>query len=214
MIQRSDAQYLIGLTGNIATGKSTVGRMLTELGATVIDADKAAHRTMRPGSKVFDRTVEAFGPTIIGDDGRIQRASLGNLVFSDPAALQRLEEIVHPATQLVVQRSVAEADTDVIVIEAIKLIEAGWHRNCHALWVTTCPAEIQVERLVTMRLLDREQACQRVAAQPPQALKIEVADVVIDTSGELAETRRQVEAAWQAIDTGGSYGSSGNLHRR
>jgi dephospho-CoA kinase len=212
VIQRSTAHYLIGLTGNIATGKSTVGQLLSGLGATVIDADKAAHQTMLPGSTVFDRIVEAFGPAIVGDDGKIRRATLGHLVFSDSDALQRLEEIVHPATQLVVQRAVAEAESDTVVIEAIKLIEAGWHHACQTLWVTTCSAETQVERLVTTRSLDREQAWQRVKAQPPQKLKIDLADVVIDTSGDMSETRRQVEAAWQAIDTGGSHGWCECLH--
>jgi len=214
MIQRSQVQYLIGLTGNIATGKSTVGYTLSELGATVIDADEAAHLTMLPGSKVYDRIIAAFGSAVVGDDGKIQRASLGRIVFTDPDALQRLEEIVHPAVQLEVRRCVAEADTKVIVIEAIKLIEAGWHHTCQALWVTTCPSELQVERLMTKRSLSYEQACQRVTAQPPQNLKIDLADVVIDTSGDLDYTRRQVEVAWQAIDTGGSHGRSENLHGR
>lgn len=212
MIQRSKAQYLIGLTGNIATGKSTVGYTLSELGATVIDADKAAHLTMRSGSKVYDRIIATFGPTLVGNDGEIQRKDLGRIVFNDPKALQRLEEIVHPAVHLEVQQRVADANTAIIVIEAIKLIEAGWHQICQSVWVTTCPSEMQVERLVTKRSLSYEQACQRVTAQPPQKLKIDLADVVIDTSGDLADTRRQVEAAWQAIDTGGSHGHSENLH--
>jgi dephospho-CoA kinase len=214
MTQRSIAPYRIGLTGNIATGKSTVGLALTDLGATVIDADKAAHRTMEPGSNVYDRIVATFGPAIVGEGGGIRRESLGRIVFNDPTALRRLEEIIHPATQLEVQRQVAEADTDVIVIEAIKLIEAGWHRTCQALWVTTCPMEMQIERLVATRSLSYDQAYQRVTSQPPQHLKIELADVVIDTSGSLAETRHQVEAAWRAIDTGGSHGRSEDLQGR
>ena len=214
MTQRSTAPHYIGLTGNIATGKSTVGLVLADLGATVIDADKAAHRTMEPGSEVYKSIVAAFGSSIVGEGGAIRRESLGRIVFNDPAALRRLEEIVHPATRLEVQRQIAEADTDVIVIEAIKLIEAGWHRTCQALWVTTCPMEIQIERLVATRRLRYDQAYQRVTSQPPQHLKIELADVVIDTSGSLAETRRQVEAAWRAIDTGGSHGDREDLQGR
>jgi dephospho-CoA kinase len=195
-------RYLIGLTGNIATGKSTVGAMLAELGATLIDADKVVHQVMRRGSPVFDHIVAAFGRDIIGDDGEIQRSRLGRVVFSDPAALQCLEEIIHPAAGHEVQLRVAGAGTPVVAIEAIKLIEAGWHHICQALWVTTCPSEKQIERLMTERSFSYGDARQRVIAQPPQSQKIDLADVVIDTSGDLAETRRQVEMAWRAIDRG------------
>ncbi len=186
---------LVGLTGNIATGKSTVGAMLAQLGATVIDADKVAHQVMRCGGEVYDRVVAAFGPAIVGADGEIDRQRLGRTVFSDPEALRRLEGIVHPAVGVEVRRRIAAAQTTVVVIEAIKLIEAGLHHSCHTLWVTTCSPEQQIDRLMKERALSFKDAELRVSAQPPQAHKVSLADVVIDTSGDLAETRRQVEVA-------------------
>ena len=194
-----DRPHLIGLTGNIATGKSTVAAMLAQLGATVIDADKVAHQVMRRGGEVHERIVAAFGPDVVGEAGEIDRKRLGHIVFKDPGALRRLEQITHPATGAEVRRRVARAETPVVVVEAIKLIEAGWHRTCQALWVTTCPPEQQIERLMRDRSLTREEARQRVTAQPPQSQKIRLADVVIDTSSDVAETRRQAQAAWQAI---------------
>lgn len=207
-------QYLIGLTGNIATGKSTVAAMLAELGATVIDADKIVHQVMRRGNNVYDSIVAAFGPGVIGADGEIKRDRLGHIVFSDPTQLRRLEEITHPTVHIEVSARIQQADTPVIVVEAIKLIEAGWHHTCQALWVTTCRPDLQVERLIAERSLSLEEAKQRVTAQPPQSEKISLADVVIDTSGDLAETRHQVEAAWQAIEKGGSNGYVRNVRDR
>lgn len=211
MTLTAGGSYLVGLTGNIATGKSTVAAMLAELGATVIDADKVAHQIMGRGGEVYDQIVAAFGPVVVGTDGEIMRGRLGRIVFDDPAELRRLEDIVHPEVGVEVRQRVLSAETAVVVIEAIKLIEAGWHHACQSLWVTTCPAEQQIERLMAERSLRFEEATQRVAAQPPQIEKVRLADVVIDTSGNLAGTRRQVEVAWQAIDKGGSRGHVRNV---
>jgi dephospho-CoA kinase len=205
-------RYLIGLTGNIATGKSTVAAILSELGATVIDADKIVHHLMWRGSELHEKVVAAFGRDVVGTDGEIDRKRLGRIVFSNPAELRRLEKVVHPAAAVEVRQRVENAETAVVVIEAIKLIEAGWHRVCQALWVTTCPAEHQIDRLMKGRSLSYKEAQQRVTAQPPQIEKVRLADVVIDTSGDLAETRRQVEVAWQASDTGGSHAHTRSVH--
>ena len=212
MIGASRDRYLIGLTGNIATGKSTVAEMLAALGATTIDADRVVHQIMRQDSEVYDQVLAAFGPDVIGSDGEINRQRLGRIVFSDPAELHRLEEIVHPAVGIEVRQRVARAKTPVVVVEAIKLIEAGWHRLCQALWVTTCPPEQQIDRLIAQRSLGYEEARQRVTAQPPQSQKISLANVVIDTSGNIAKTRQQVEVAWQAIDKGVSHGQISTVH--
>ncbi len=197
--------YVIGLTGNIATGKSTVARMLGDLGATVIDADRVAHEVMRAGTPVHRAVVEAFGPQVLRPDGEIDRAYLGAIVFSDPQALARLEAIVHPAVLEEVARRIAAAPTPVVVVEAIKLIESGMAEALDALWVTTCPVEEQVRRLMADRGLSRPDAEQRVRAQPPQEAKIARADVVISTDGSLEETRAQVEAAWRALPEHGEY---------
>jgi dephospho-CoA kinase len=190
---------LIGLTGNIATGKSEVGRMLTELGARVIDADAVAHQVIRRGGPAYAAVVETFGPGILRSNGEIDRARLGAVVFADAEALRRLEAIVHPEVIVRVDTLIRETSEPVVVVEAIKLIEAGMHRTCHALWVVTCPREQQITRLMRTRGLSEAEAILRVDAQPPQAAKIALADVVIDNSHTLDETRRQVEVEWERL---------------
>lgn len=190
-------RFTIGLTGNIATGKSTVAGMLEELGATAIDADRVTHEVMRAGTEVHAAILDAFGPQIVDRSGEIDRKRLGEIVFSDPQALRRLERIVHPAVTVEIARRIAAAETQVVVVEAIKLIESGTAEHYASLWVTACPPGLRVERLVIHRGLSREEARRRVHAQPPQAEKIAQADVVIDTSGDLEDTREQVEVAWQ-----------------
>ncbi|MBU0705583.1 MAG: dephospho-CoA kinase [Chloroflexi bacterium] len=188
---------LIGLTGNIGTGKSTVAGMLAELGAETVDADLVTREVMQKGTPAHAAIVETFGPEVLAPGGEIDRSRLGALVFAGPAALARLEAIVHPATLEAVGRRVAAASADVVVIEAIKLIEAGMAEAYDSLWVTTCRSEQQIQRIMEGRGSSRAEAEQRVRAQPPQGEKIERADVVIDTSGSLAQTREQVRAAWE-----------------
>jgi dephospho-CoA kinase len=195
----TDRPFVIGLTGNIATGKSAVARMLAGMGARVIDADQVAHEVMRPGGPAYPLVVNAFGSEILGADGTIDRAGLGAIVFRDPAALQRLEAAVHPATISELERRIAEADEAVVVVEAIKLIEAGMHHHYDALWVVTAPRTLQIERLVATRALKRKDAALRIDAQPPQAEKAALADVVIVNDGTLDDLRQKVEAAWAQI---------------
>lgn len=191
---------VIGLTGNIGVGKSTVARMLAELGAFVIDADRVAHEVMAPGQPAYAQIVAHFGPEIAPDGGPVDRMRLGQIVFSDPEALARLESIVHPAVFVRVQELLAAADAPVVVIEAIKLLEAGLSLQlCHQVWVVTAPREQQIQRLMASRGLTYEQAVLRVDAQPPQEEKIAQADVVINNSGDVEETRRQVVAAWTRL---------------
>jgi dephospho-CoA kinase len=190
---------LIGLTGNISTGKSTVARMLAELGAEVIDADRVAHEVMRAGTPAHARIVEAFGPQVLAPDGEIDRARLGAIVFADPGSLARLESIVHPATLAVIDHRITTTAAQVVVVEAIKLIEAGMADACASVWVTTCRQEQQVARIVQGRGSSRAEAEQRVRAQPPQEEKIARADVIVDTSGSIAWTREQVQAAWDRV---------------
>ncbi len=189
---------VIGLTGNIACGKSTVARMLAEKGACVIDADAIAHEVIRKGTPAYDAVLQRFGPGILGSEGEIDRRRLGEIVFRDPAALRDLEAIVHPAVLAEIQRRIlACSGAPAIVVEAIKLIESGFARACDALWVVTCPEAEQVRRLMRERGFTEEEARVRIRAQPPQEEKIRQADVVIDNGGDLEATRRQVEAAWR-----------------
>lgn len=191
---------VIGLTGNIGVGKSTVLAMLRALGADVIDADQVAHAVMRPGEAAYEGIVAAFGADILAPDGAIDRAQLGARAFRDPEALQRLEAIVHPAVFVRTKQRLTASQAPVVVIEAIKLLEAGLSVTlCDAVWVVTATREQQVERLMRTRSLSRAEAELRIDAQPPQEDKIKRADVVIDNRGALAETGAQVEAAWQAL---------------
>ena len=201
---RTKRPILIGLTGNIATGKSMVAQMLAELGARVIDADRVAHEVMAPGGPAYDAVVSAFGGDILAPDGTVDRQKLGEIVFRDPDALQRLEAAVHPATIAEVTRRIAQAAERIVVVEAIKLIEAGMHRAYDALWVVTAPRSLQIERLVSARGLTEEAAALRVDAQPPQEEKAAVADLVIVNDGSLDALRAKVQAAWNEIRANGS----------
>lgn len=192
--------YLIGLTGNIATGKSTVAKMLEDLGATVIDADALVHDLQRPGTSVYHDIVAAFGSDILDRAGEIDRKALGAIVFADPVQLRTLESIIHPAVLIESMRRIAESPTPIVVYEAIKLIEAGRAEMCDALWVVTARSEVQLQRLMRDRNMDETDARQRIEAQPPQSEKIKQATVVIDNSGSLEETRRQVITAFEAIE--------------
>jgi dephospho-CoA kinase len=199
--------YVIGLTGNIATGKTVVAGMLEELGAGVIDADSVAHEVIKAGTTAWQRVVDLCGQDILQADGEIDRARLGARVFADPVELSHLEEIVHPEViaecQLLLKQQEGEtADPgrpNVAVLEAIKLLEAGMASQCDEVWVVTSPREVQLQRLTERRGMSVEQAELRIDAQPPQADKVAVADVVIDNSGTLEKTRAQVKAEWQRI---------------
>ncbi|MCS7038201.1 MAG: dephospho-CoA kinase [Anaerolineae bacterium] len=191
---------IIGLTGNIGTGKTTVLRMLAERGAYTIDADAIAHQVMEPGGRAYEAVVAAFGPEILNPDGTINRQRLGQIVFADPDRLARLEQIVHPAVIAVINALVEQTTAPVVVIEAIKLLEAGMAVTlCDQVWVVTSPVEQQIERLMAERGMTREAAMARMASQSPQSFKISQADVVLDNSGTFADLERQVEAAWQRL---------------
>ncbi len=191
--------YRIGLTGNIGTGKSTVLKMLTRLGAEVIDADRIAHQVIQPGGPAYESVVEAFGPAIVRADGTIDRTKLGEIVFDDPAALKRLESLTHPAVGRIIARRLAEATAPVVAIEAIKLIEAGMHTSGDALWIVTASREQQIQRLMRTRQLTREEAEARIDAQPSIEPKLPLADVVIENNGTIDGLWKQVRAAWEQI---------------
>jgi len=191
--------YRIGLTGNIACGKSTVVQELQRLGAAVLDADAVAHEVMRAGTAVHAAVVAAFGPGIQTPDGEIDRRALGAIVFADPEALARLEAIVHPAVVAYAEEWLAGVTAEVAVIDAIKLIEAGIADRCDAVWVVTCPPEEQARRLQRYRGLSWEEAWLRIRAQPPQEEKVARAGVVIDNGGPISRMRAQVRAAYRRL---------------
>ena len=192
-------KYVIGLTGNIATGKSVVRRMLEHLGAYGIDADALGHRAIAQGAPGYKPILNTFGSWILGADGQIDRNRLARVVFSDVEALQQLEAIVHPLVAHAVDLLVRRSRQEVIVIEAIKLIESGLRSQCDTLWVTHASQEVQLTRLVQKRLMGEAAARQRIAAQPEQKLKIEQANVIVRNDGSFEDTWRQVLDAWQSL---------------
>lgn len=190
---------LIGVTGNIACGKSTVIKLLRELGAETIDADKVAHRQMEPKTAVWHDVVREFGDEIVKPNGEIDRGVLGAKVFNDPEALARLEEITYPTLLKTVKAMIAKSEAEVVVLEAVKLYESGMFRMCDSVWSVICGRDQQLHRLMAERGLTKEQAEARFEAQEPLQENVVRADVVIDNSGSLADTRAQVVAAWEKI---------------
>ncbi|MBX5445057.1 dephospho-CoA kinase [Sphaerobacter sp.] len=191
--------YVIGVTGNIACGKSLVLETLAGLGADTIDADRVAHEVMAPGTPTAERIIAAFGEEIRGQDGGIDRRALGAIVFRDPDKLALLDSLAHPPTVAAIRDRVAASTAAVVAIDAIKLFEAGVADDCDEVWVVTCTPEQQVERLMRRNGFDREEALRRIQAQPPQEEKVRRADRVIDNSGTVEATIAQVEAAWNAL---------------
>jgi len=190
----------IGLTGNIATGKSTVLAWLAARGAAVIDADQLAHQAIAVGGPAYAAVIESFGPSIVAADGSIDRKALGAIVFADPAQLARLEALIHPAVFELAQSILTAVTAPVVVIEAIKLLESGrLLRLCDEVWVVTADEATQFRRLVQERGMSEPEARKRMAAQSPQAEKIKRATHIIDNSGALNDLDRQLEALWERL---------------
>ncbi|UCC89406.1 MAG: dephospho-CoA kinase [Anaerolineales bacterium] len=192
-------KYIIGVTGNIATGKSLVLRMLKELGAETLDADNLVHVLMRRGSPLYDKIVAEFGRYILDEDFEIDRGRLGNIVFSDSQALAHLESITHPPVKREIKRWIAGTKASVVAVEAIKLIESGMADDCNAVWVVSASEDVQLERLMTKRKTAGPQAMLRIGAQPPQEEKIARADVVINNDGDVLLTWKIVQRHFAAI---------------
>jgi dephospho-CoA kinase len=200
----------VGLTGGIATGKSTVVAMLRELGCHVLEADKIAHRMIEPGAAAYDQVVREFGRGILHPDGRVDRQKLGAIVFAEPKKLARLNAIVHPPVLAAQDRELAaieQAEPHAIaVVEAALLVEAGYDKKLDCLVVTWCTPEQQIARLTRQdpglgagRGLTIDEARQRIAAQMPVEEKRRKADEEIDCSGTLEHTREQVIALFAKL---------------
>ena len=190
-------KYVIGVTGNIGTGKSVVRKILEHLGAYGIDADALGHRAIAKGAPGYKPVLETFGKYVLGPDEQIDRNKLSRIVFNDPDALPLLEKIVHPLVDQALDLIIRRATQRVIVIEAIKLIEANIHKNCNSLWVTYAPPEVQLARLIHNRHMTESEARQRMASQPPQERKMAAADVILKNVGPFEDTWNQVLAAWK-----------------
>jgi dephospho-CoA kinase len=192
-------KYVIGLTGNIATGKSVVRKMLEHLGAFGIDADALAHRTIASGALGFQPVLEAFGEGILDSSGEIERSKLAQIVFYNKDALARLELIIHPLVRDAIDALIDRSEYKVVVLEAIKLIESGLTKKCDCLWVSTAPQNLQLARLIKNRGLSEMNATQRIESQPPQSDKIAAADIVIYNDDSLENTWSQVRKAWLGL---------------
>jgi len=195
-------KFVIGLTGNIATGKSVVRRMLEHLGAYTVDADALTHRAYAKGAPGYQQVIDTFGKWLVNKDGEIDRSKLGQLVFSSPEAMVQLESIVHPlvrqAAEILIKRSIQT----VVVIEAIKLLEGDLRNVCDSIWVTNATEQVQAERLMRKRGMTREQAMERVHMQSAQSAKVAVANIVITNTGSYDALWKQVNAAWKEIVPG------------
>jgi dephospho-CoA kinase len=197
-MSRWPGKYVIGLTGNIATGKSVVRKMLEHLGAFGIDADEVAHRAMSRGGPAYEGVIRLFGEWILDSGGEINRKALGRLAFADAKLLDQLEDIMHPLVTQAVDLLIPRSHSPVIVLEAIKLFESGLADSCDTVWVVDCTPDIQIDRLVRKRGLSEPTARQRIAAQPAQKEKLARAKVVIHSSKSFEDTWDQVQAAWAA----------------
>ncbi len=192
-------KYVIGLTGNIATGKSVIRQMLQHLEAYTIDADSLSHRAMAPGAPAYKPIIDTFGQFILDADKNINRGMLGNIVFSNPEALARLEAIVHPVVNGAINALVSRAPQKVVVVEAIKLLEGDLAQAVDEVWVVDASPENQYKRLVERRKMPEAEARQRIAAQGAQFDKLGKANVVIKNDGNIEETWQQVQAAFANI---------------
>jgi len=199
MSKRWPDKYLVGLTGNIATGKSAVLKLAAEREALILDADQIVHHLLDSDHFVQEAVVALFGPDIQFPGGAINRALVAKKVFNDPDALLALEQVIHPAVHRRLFKQIDLSPNQIVFIEAIKLNEGGLASECEEIWVTRCPRETQIERLVAFRAMDRDDAITRVNSQSSQVEKVALADVVIDTAGTMAETESYFDLAWHGL---------------
>ncbi len=207
-------KYIIGLTGNIATGKSVVRRMLEHLGAYTIDADALSHRAMAKGAPGYQPVIEKFGKWILDKDGEINRGKLGGVVFRDPAALAELEDIIHPLIGQAIAVLIKRASQPVVVVEAIKLLESDLRKGCDSIWVTYAPEEVQIERLIRKRNLTREEAQHRISLQAAQSEKIAAANFVIHNTGSYDDLWKEVTTAWKQISPTNAEGTQPTIVKK
>lgn len=197
---------LIALTGGIASGKSTIARRLAEHGAVVVDADAIVRDVQRAGSPVLEAIRAAFGPTVVAADGELDRAALASIAFADPEALSALNAIVHPAVRAESQRRFDEALSrgpgTVVVYDVPLLVEARVDDPWDAIVVAHAPAPVRRERLQRLRGMTSEEADRRIAAQVSDEQRLAIADVVIDTAGDITATEQQADALWERLTTG------------
>jgi dephospho-CoA kinase len=193
---------IIGLTGGILSGKSTVADMLAEKGAVIIDADKIGHEAYKPHTETWQRLVDTFGEWILRRNGEIDRKKLSDIVFSDPASLTLLNQIVHPRMRQMIEDEIEHIrakDVNVVVLEAAVLIEAKWNDLVDEIWVTVAPEDIIIDRLQNRSGFTEEQARARIRSQLPTEEKVKHADAIIDTNCSLSDVSFRVLELWEQL---------------
>ena len=190
---------IIGLTGGIGSGKSTVAQYLMELGAVILNADKVGHETFKPNTEAWHEVVTTFGRQILTPGGEIDRQKLGDIVFNNPEALSRLNQIMHPRMYHLVKTQIEEyrrQGVDVVVIEAAALIEANWTSLVDEVWVAVAPEAAVLQRIKEQRGLEEEQVLARIRSQLPAKEHVKHADVVINNDGDLDNIKAKVKELW------------------
>ena len=193
---------IIGLTGGIATGKTTVSRMLAELGAVVLDADEVGHEALKPHTEVWRNVVARFGNGILLSSGEVDRRRLGEIVFSDDEVRENLNRIMHPPMYRMVEErlgNLRKQDVGVVVLEAAVLLEAEWTSLVDKVWVTTASEDTVIQRLKDEKGLSEAQALARIGTQLSPEERVKRADAVIDTNCDLTEVRARVEVLWREL---------------
>ena len=195
---------VIGLTGGIGSGKSTVSRFLAELGAVILDADKVGHEAFKPDTEIWRQVVAAFGSQILTPGGDIDREKLGEMVFGNPESLARLNQIMHPRMYEIVTAQLDDyrrQGIDVVVLEAPLLIEVGWASSVDEVWVTAASEATVLSRLEEQKGLSRQKALARIHSQLSLEERVRHADVVIDTDCDLDELRVRVAELWRGLQS-------------
>lgn len=201
LIARLDGMRVIGLTGGIGSGKSTVAGFLAELGVAVIDADRVGHEVLGKDGEARQQVIDAFGQGVVAPDGKVDRKKLGDVVFGNQEALSRLNRIMHPRISQAVETQLEQyrrRGMDKVVIEAPLLIEAGWGEKVNEVWLTTAPEAIILKRLKAMGMSHSESMA-RIHSQLPDRERRKHADVVIDTDCSLDELKAKVDKLWQEV---------------
>jgi dephospho-CoA kinase len=201
LIARLGGMKVIGLTGGIGSGKSTVAGFLAELGVAVIDADRVGHEVLESDGEARQQVIDAFGEHVVAPDGKIDRKKLGDIVFGDPEALARLNRIMHPRISQAVEAQLEQyrrRGIDKVVIEAPLLIEAGWGEKVNQVWLTTAPEAVILKRLEAAGMPHSESMA-RIRSQLPDRERMKHADVVIDTDCSLDELKAKVDKLWREV---------------
>ena len=194
---------VIGLTGGIGSGKSTVSQFLAELGAVILDADEIGHEAFKPDTEIWRQVVAAFGRQILTPDGNIDRKKLGNIVFSNPESLSRLNQIMHPRMYALVKAQLEEyrrQGVGVVVLEAPLLLEAGWTSLVDEVWVTTAPEATVLKRLEERTGMSQAESLTRLRSQLPSEERVRQANVVINTDCDLDELKSKVKELGQRLE--------------